>query len=82
MRASLQVVLPELQHIRSDALLGQLQTGGGALHQDPGGGDGGGGDGGGEREALQAAPPGSQPGPGSSGDGQGDQTQHGHPGSH
>ena len=78
------MVLPELQHIRRDALLGQLQAGGGAVHQDPGGGAGGRrGEGGGrEGEALQAAPPGSQPGSGPRGGGQGDQTQHGHTGSH
>ena len=59
---SFQVVLPELQHISGEPLLGQLQASGGALHQDPGGGDGVRGEGAGrEGETLQAEW--SSPGP-------------------
>ena len=70
MGSSLQVVLPQLQHLRSNSLLGQLQAGGGAVHQDPGGGDGRGADRGGAGETVQAAPPRPQSGSGPRGDGQ------------
>lgn len=72
------MVLTELQHLSSDSLLGQHQAGGGALHQDPGGGAGGGGEGEREGEIVQTAPLGPQPGSRPCGDGEGDQTQPGH----